>query len=85
MPRWRNPFSFLFARSRRDDYLSRYVVRECTSGRPLAEVLEDAYVRNRSTAEERARLLDRPELVAALGTHALDELRYMRREMTRPE
>lgn len=78
MPRWRNPFSFLFARSRRDDYLARYVVRECASGRPLAEVLEDAYLRNRSSAEERARLLDRPELVAALGAHALDELRTVR-------
>jgi hypothetical protein len=32
-------------------------------------------VRNRSTTEERARLLDQPDLVAALGERAVDDLR----------
>jgi hypothetical protein len=35
-------------------------------------VLEDPYVRNRSTAEERARLLDRPEIVRTIGQRAVE-------------
>jgi hypothetical protein len=49
----RNPFSFLFARSKREDYLAQYVIREHARGRPLTEILEDPYVRNRSTPEQR--------------------------------
>jgi hypothetical protein len=78
--RWRNPFLFLFGRSRREDYLAQYVVRECRRGRRLSEVLEDAYVRNRSTPEQRARLLDRPDIVAALGATATERLAHSRGE-----
>jgi hypothetical protein len=35
----------------------------------------DPYVRNRSTPEERRRLLERPDVVAAIGDQALAELR----------
>jgi hypothetical protein len=71
----RNPFRSLFGSSRREDFLARYVLREHERGRPLAEILDDPYVRNRSTPEERRRLLDVPEVVAALGENALEELR----------
>lgn len=71
----RNPFAFLFVRSRREQFLAHYVIREVRRGRPLAEVVADPYVVNRSTAEERARLLEQPELVEAVGTHAIAELR----------
>jgi hypothetical protein len=71
----RNPFSFLFGSSRNEDFLARYVLREHAGGRSLTEIFEDNYVQNRSTPEQRARLLDRPEVVAALGNDALDELR----------
>lgn len=71
----RNPFRFVFGSSRSEDFLARYVVREHARGRPLAEILEDPYVRNRATPEERGRLLDMPEVVAALGENALAELR----------
>jgi hypothetical protein len=66
----RSPFSFLFAGSRRETRLVEYVVREHGRGRPLAEILEDPFVRNRSTPEQRARLMDNPEVIRALGTHA---------------
>jgi hypothetical protein len=75
VPRWRNPLETLFARPRREDFLARYVIRECSRGRPLAEVLEDPYVVNRSSREERGRLLERPDVVAALGEHVIDEMR----------
>lgn len=71
----KNPLGFLFGSSRRERFLTRYVLREHRRGRPLAEILDDPYIRNRSTPEERRRLLDEPEVVAALGDNALDELR----------
>jgi len=73
--KWRNPFGSLFRSSRSEGFLTRYVLREHGRGRPLAEILDDPYVRNRSTPEERARLLEQPEIVTALGDGALKELR----------
>jgi hypothetical protein len=73
----KNPFGFLFATSRREQYLARYVVREYGRGRSLQEVLDDPYIRNRTTPAERARLLEQPEVVAAIGEQALAELRLV--------
>jgi hypothetical protein len=63
----RNPFSFLGARGSGEDRIAQYVIREHERGRPLTEILEDPYIKNRTTPQERARLLDRPEVVLALG------------------
>ena len=63
----RNPFSFLFTRSSQEERLAAYVIREHERGRGLDEILSDPYVRNRATPAEIARLLDRPEVIRALG------------------
>ena len=63
----RNPFSFLFAGSSKEDRIAAYVIREHERGRSLGEILEDPYIRNRCTPQEQARLLDRPEVIHALG------------------
>lgn len=60
-------FAFLFGTTKREQHLERYVLREHRRGRALEEILEDAYVRNRSTPDQRARLLERPDVVAAIG------------------
>jgi hypothetical protein len=60
-------FSFLFQRSTQEERVAQYVIREHHRGRPLKEILEDHYVINRLTPEQRARLLDRPEIVHAFG------------------
>lgn len=70
-----NPFKSLFMRTRREQYVERYVLREHQRGRPFAEILDDPYVQAWSTPEERARLVDRPGLVAALGESAVADLR----------
>jgi hypothetical protein len=72
---WRNPFKSLFVRTRREQYLERYLLREHKKGRALAEILDDPYVRAWSTPQERARLLERPNVVAAVGAHAIADLR----------
>ena len=71
----RNPFSFLFARSGAEDRLASYVIREHERGRSLADVLEDPYVRNRASESQLRRLLERPDVVHAVGQHAIEQAR----------
>ena len=62
-------FSFLFQRSTGEDRVAQYVIREHERGRALAEILEDKYVVNRlPSPAQRARLLDRPEILQAVGS-----------------
>jgi hypothetical protein len=63
----RNPFSFLFARSSKEERICAYVIREHERGRRLDEIVEDPYIRNRASERELARILDRPEVVQAIG------------------
>jgi hypothetical protein len=64
---FRNPFSFLFTRSSQEDRLAAYVIREHQRGRALDDILDDPYVRNRAQPQEIARVLDRPEVIRAVG------------------
>jgi len=48
--------------------MAEYVIREHHRRRPLAEVLQDHYVTNRCSPEQIKRLLDRPEVLHALGS-----------------
>ena len=67
MSSFKNLFSFLFQKSSAEEHVARYVVREHQRGRSLDEILADKYVQNRLTAEQQARLLDRPEILEAIG------------------
>ena len=65
---FKDMFSFLFQRSTQEDRVAEYVVREHDRGRTLHDILEDKYVTNRlESPEQRARLLDRPEIIRAVG------------------
>ena len=64
---FRNPFSFLFQRSSGEERVATYVIREHSRGRSLAEIMEDRYVQNRLSPEAQKRLLDRPEVIRAIG------------------
>ena len=71
----RSPFSFLFARSSAEDRVAQYVIRENGRGRSLSEILDDRYVQNRLTPQQQTRLLDRPEVVQALGEDTVEGAR----------
>jgi hypothetical protein len=71
----RSPFSFLFARSSTEERVAAYVIREHGRGRGLGEILDDRYVQNRLTPQQRLRLLDRPEVIQALGDETVDSTR----------
>jgi hypothetical protein len=51
------------------------VIREHGRGSGLAENQEDRYVQNRLSSQQRLRLLDRPELIQALGDETVEDTR----------
>ncbi len=51
----------------KEDALAAYIVREHRQGRPIQEIVEDPYLKNRATDEQRVRLLERPEVIRAIG------------------
>jgi hypothetical protein len=63
----RGPFSFLFADSAAEERVVAYLVREHRRGRRFTEIVDDPFVRDRLSKAEVARLLDRPDLIHALG------------------
>jgi hypothetical protein len=69
---FKNLFSFLFQRSGAEEHVARYVIREHQRGRPLEEILADKYVQNRLTPEQQRRLLDRPEVIEAIGHDSVE-------------
>ena len=66
---WKNPFGSLFARSSREDQLAAYVIREHAEGRSLDDILDDPYLKNRADEQQRQRLLERPDVIRAVGEH----------------
>jgi hypothetical protein len=71
----RGAFSFLSSRTRSEDRMAEYVIREHRRGRPLRDILDDNYVTNRCSTEQIKRLLDRPEVVHALGDDVVTSAR----------
>ncbi len=71
----RSPFSFFFTRTSAEEHVAEYLMREHGRGRPVEEILQDPYVRNRLTPEQQSRMLDRPELIHALGEQDIDAAR----------
>ena len=71
----RNPFSFLFTRSSAEERVAAYVIREHERGRSLEEILNDPYVRNRLTPAQQARLLDRADIIRAVGDDTVESAR----------
>ena len=69
----KSAFSFLSSRTQSEERIAQYVIREHHRGRPLQDILEDHYVTNRLSAEQTKRLLDRPDLLHALGETLVNE------------
>jgi hypothetical protein len=51
----------------KEEALGAYIVREHKLGRDIGEILEDPYLKNRTSDEQRLRLLERPEVIRAIG------------------
>jgi hypothetical protein len=64
---FRSIFSFVGSGSAQEDRVAAYIVREHDRGRTMADILDDPYVRNRCSPQQLERLLDRPDLIEAIG------------------
>jgi hypothetical protein len=69
----KSAFSFLSSRTQSEERIAQYVIREHHRGRPLQDILEDHYVTNRLSAVQTTRLLDRPDMLHALGENLVNE------------
>jgi hypothetical protein len=65
----------LFASTSMEEQVIAYLTREHARGRRVSEILQDRYVQNRLTPLQQNRLLDRPEVVKALGEQDVDAAR----------
>ena len=68
----RKTFSIKYRRTSVEEQVVAYLTREHARGRRVSEILQDRYVQNRLTPAQQARLLDRPEVLHALGEHDVD-------------
>jgi hypothetical protein len=73
----RNPFSFLFAKTSAEEAVAAYLLREHGHGRSVAEIITDPYVQNRLMPEQQKRMLERPELIRALGEQDIEAARQI--------
>jgi hypothetical protein len=64
---FRSVFSFLGQHSSQEERVAAYVIREHDRGRAVQDILDDPYVRNRCSPSEIARVLDRPDVLKAIG------------------
>jgi hypothetical protein len=64
----------------KEEALAAYIVREHKQGRSLEEILDDPYLKNRATEEQRVRLLERPEVIRAIGEDTAEMARNRVRE-----
>jgi hypothetical protein len=71
----RTPFSFLFAKSRKEELVAEHVIREHHRGRSLSDILDDAYVTNRLPPDKIDRVLERPDVLHAVGEDMIAEHR----------
>jgi hypothetical protein len=51
----------------KEEGLAAYIVREHKAGRTVESILGDPYLKNRTTEDQRLRLLERPEVIRAIG------------------
>ncbi len=72
---FRSLFSFLGARSTQEERVAAYVIREHERGRSLDDILDDPYVRNRCSPQEVNRLLERPDVIKAIGDDIVEAAR----------
>jgi hypothetical protein len=62
-----DPFSFLRTRPQGEERMAAYIIREHGRGRSLDEILDDPYIRNRAEGQKLERVLERPEVIHAIG------------------
>jgi hypothetical protein len=73
----------IYARTRSEEVVARYVLREHACGRQVRAILADPFVRNRCSPEQVDRLLDDPAVVHAVGEDDIAAVRLQLRSAAR--
>ena len=58
-----------------EERIAQYVIREHHRGRPLSEILQDHYVTNRLSPEQLRRLMERSDVIHAVGEDTISAMR----------
>jgi hypothetical protein len=61
----------------REEEVVRHVLREVRTGRSLDDVLQDPYVLERAEADTQLKVLDHPEVTAAVGGDIIARMRAL--------
>lgn len=69
-------FSFLGSSPKNEERMAQYLIREHRLGRPLAEIVQDHYVTNRCTPVQIARLLEREDVISAVGADTVAAMKH---------
>ena len=70
-----SPFGFLFAKSSGEDRVAAYIIREHDRGKAIDDILDDPYVRNRLSVQDVARVIERPDVLRAIGDDMVEAAR----------
>lgn len=62
---------------RREEEAAQHVLDEVHADRHLHDVLQDSYVTERTEADGQQRILDHPEVTAAIGADIIADMRRM--------
>jgi hypothetical protein len=65
-------FSFLLPKSRKEELVAEHIIREHRRGRSLDEILNDAYVTNRLSSDKVERVLERSDVIHAIGDDMIE-------------
>lgn len=72
-----DPLTALAPDTQAEELAAEHIIREHHPGRSLAEILTDEAVTRRCSETQIARLLDRPEVIRAVGEDLLELRRSM--------
>ncbi|HZK49450.1 MAG TPA: hypothetical protein VFD74_07610 [Thermoleophilia bacterium] len=65
----------------REERVTRYVVMELHGGRPFDELMADPYVVNHTSAEDRLRILESPDILREIEDRIAAEFHDYRRQI----
>jgi hypothetical protein len=67
--------NLLSPKSHKEELVAEHIIREHRKGRSLSEILDDAYVKNHITPDKINRVLERQDVIHAIGEDTIAAFR----------
>jgi len=71
----KSPFGFLFPGNHAEELVAEHIIREHHRGRSLNDILSDSYVKNHITDDKVNRVLERQDVIHAIGEDVIAAIR----------